>query len=260
MRNSDKKRIHRMEVEDDLGIKRVKKKKAILPLKTYKLIKLCLILAIPLVYFLCSPLLILVLLAYIGLLIPTRSIEKEYNKGLKKDLRTALPKTDSILCILVLIIAVVCVSVSSISTAQRKSVFEGMTQGQMEQTMDFPEFDESEITWRRVESALKNVASLSTGTRYFFQSERTFSMGKGPGGGFEGGFKGEMPNGAPPEGFTPPSGGMGPPPDMGELLDEIPFSMIFESIVKALNTGMLVVVCLTGLLSLRKLKKLDIVY
>ena len=69
MKNSDRKRIHRMEIEDDLGIKRTKKKKFVLPIKVYKIIKLCLIIAIPVVYFLCSPLLILVMLE-VGIKIP----------------------------------------------------------------------------------------------------------------------------------------------------------------------------------------------
>ena len=252
MKNSDRKRIHRMEIEDDLGIKRTTKKKFVLPIKVYKIIKLCLIIAIPVVYFLCSPLLILIMLAYIGLLIVTHSIEKEYNKGLKKDLRTALPKTDSILCILVVVIAVVCVCVSSFSTTQRVSPFEGMTETEIEETIDLPEFSKADMVWRQIESGIKNVATLSTGTRYLFQSERAFGRGRGPGGG--------MPDFEPPEGFTPPSGGMGEPPDMNEMLQDMPFSMVFESIIKAVNTGMIVIVCIVGLASLRKLKKLDIVY
>ena len=252
MKNSDRKRIHRMEVEDDLGIKRTKKKKFVLPIKMYKIIKLCLIIAIPVVYFLCSPLLILVVLAYIGLLIVTHSIEKEYNKGLKKDLRTALPKTDSILCILVVVIAVVCVAVSSFSTTQKRGAFEGMNETQIEETLDMPKFDKGDMVWRRIENGIKDVATLGTGTRYLFQSERTFGRGKGPGGGMEGR--------EPPEGFTPPSGGMGAPPDMNEMLQDMPFSMVFESIIKAVNTGMIVIVCIVGIASLRKLKKLDIVY
>ncbi len=244
-----------MEIEDDLGIKREKKKKFVLPIKAYKIIKLCLIVALPVVYFLCSPLLILVVLAYIGLLVITHSIEKEYNKGLKKDLRTALPKTDSILCILVLIIALTCICVSSFSTTKNFSPFEGMNQEQMEEMIDMPKFDKGDMTLRKVENALKNVATLSTGTRYLFQSERAFGRGRGPGGGMT-----DFPE--PPEGFTPPSGmpeGMNPP-DMTEMLDNMPFSLVFESIIKAVNSGMLVIVCIAGVASLRKLKKLDIVY
>lgn len=255
MRNSDKKRIHRMEVEDDLGIKRVKKKKFVLPLKAYKIMKLCLIVALPVVYFICSPLLIVVILAYIALLGVTHSIEKEYNKGLKKELRTIFPKTDSLLCILVLVIAIACVGVTSFSTTQKSSPFEGMTEAQIEETIELPEFSKSDMTWRQIENGIKNVSTLSTGTRYFFQSERSFGKGRGPGGGME---KFE-----PPEGFTPPSGGMGgrgAPSDMNDMLQNMPFSMIFESVIKAVNTAMILIICIVGLVSLRKLKKLDIVY
>ena len=245
-----------MEVEDDLGIKRETKKRFVFPIKAYQIIKLCLLISIPVVYFLCSPLLIVVMLAYIGLLFIIRSIEKEYNKGLKKDLRTLLPKADSILCVLVVIIAVTCVCVSSFSTTKKFSPFEGMNQSQMEEMTDLPKLDKGDMTLRRVENALKNVATLSTGTRYLFQSERTFSRGGFPGGG-------DMPNfPEPPEGFTPPSGmpeGM-KPPDMTEMLNNMPFSLVFESIIKAVNTGMLAIVCIVGVASLIKIKKLDIVY
>ena len=251
MKNSKRKLIHRMEVEDDLGIKRVKRTKFVLPLKAYMIIKICLIASLPLVYFLFSPLLIVVVLAYIALLFITNSIEKEYNKGLKKDLRTALPKADSILCILLVLITVVCVTVSSVSTTKKNSMFEGMNSSQIENIIG-GEISESEIKWRKVENTLKSVFTLSTGTRYLFQSERVFGGGRGPGGG--------MPDFTPPEGFTPPSGNMGPPPDMNNMLQNMPFSMVFESIIKAINTGMIFLVCLVGAVSLWKLKKLEIVY
>ena len=45
-------------------------------------------------------------------------------------------------------------------------------------------------------------------------------------------------------------------PDMSELLDDMPFSIIFESIIKAVDSGLLVVICVCGLLSVRKFKKL----
>ena len=67
-----------------------------------------------------------------------------------------------------------------------------------------------------------------------------------------GGFGG--PGGEPPEGFSPPSGS--DMPDMSELLDNMPFSILFESIVKAVDTGILVVICVCGLVSIRKFKKL----
>ena len=82
-----------MEVEDDLGIKRGAKKRLVVPNKIYIIIKISLIAAIPVVYFICSPLLAVVILAYFGLIVITNNIEKNFNLGLKKDLHIHLPKT-----------------------------------------------------------------------------------------------------------------------------------------------------------------------
>ena len=53
---------------------------------------------------------------------------------------------------------------------------------------------------------------------------------------------------------TPPSGDFSPP-DMNDMLGKMPFSIIFSSIIKAINSGMLIVVIFCGILSLKKLKK-----
>ena len=240
MKNSKKDLIHRMEVEDDLGIKRGAKKRFVVPNKVYILIKIILIAAIPVVYFLCSPLLIVVVLAYFGLIVITNNIERNYNLGLKKELHIHLPKTDSLLCLLLVLITVVGVVVSSVSMTQRSSMFEGFDDSQLEDVIDEGDFSSADFVWMQIWTKTKDFGTLMTGTRYFFQEQRGF-------GGF-GGF------GEPPEGFTPPSGS--DMPDMSELLDNMPFSIIFESIIKAVDTGMLVVICLGGLFSIRKFKKL----
>lgn len=245
MRASDKKRIHRMEVEDDLGIKRGVKAKFVIPIKLYKLIKLCLIIAIPAVYFLCSPLLIVVVLAYFGMIFITNNIERNLNQGLRKDLHVHLPKIDSILCILLVIITIAGTVVSSVSTTERKSKFEGMNSTQIEESLG-NNFDESKFKAMRVWNEVKNFGTLLTGTRYFFQEERSF------GGGIGGGRPPEM--GEAPEGFEPPSGDFSPP-DMNEMLSNMPFSIIFQSIIKAVDTGMLIVIVFCGLMSFRKIKK-----
>ena len=240
MKNSKKDLIHRMEVEDDLGIKRGTKKRFVVPNKVYILIKIILIAAIPVVYFLCSPLLIVVVLAYFGLIVITNNIERNYNLGLKKELHIHLPKTDSLLCLVLVLITVVGVVVSSVSMTQRSSMFEGFDDSQLEDVIDEGDFSSADFVWMQIWTKTKDFGTLMTGTRYFFQEQRGF-------GGF-GGF------GEPPEGFTPPSGS--DMPDMSELLDNMPFSIIFESIIKAVDTGMLVVICLGGLFSIRKFKKL----
>ena len=249
MRASDKKKIYRMEVEDDLGIKRGVKAKFVIPIKLYKLIKLCLIIAIPVAYFICSPLLILVVLAYFGMIFVTNGVEKNLNQGLRKDLHVHLPKTDSVLCILLVVITIAGTVVSSVSTTQKKSMFEGMNSTQLEEVLG-KDFDDSKFTSMRIWNKVKDVGTLLTGTRYLFQEERGFRGGIG---GFRPeGF--EPQEGGPPDGFEPPSGDFSPP-DMNEMLSNMPFSIIFQSIIKAVDTGMLVVIVLCGLTSFRKIKK-----
>ena len=119
-------------------------------------------------------------------------------------------------------------------------MFEGFDDSQLEDVIDEGDFSSADFVWMQIWTKTKDFGTLMTGTRYFFQEQRGF-------GGF-GGF------GEPPEGFTPPSGS--DMPDMSELLDNMPFSIIFESIIKAVDTGMLVVICLGGLFSIRKFKKL----
>ncbi len=251
MKDSKRKEIRRKEVEDALGIKREENTKPIISFKAYRIIRICLIAALPVVYFLCSPFIIVVLLAWIALLFITRSLEKNYNAGLKKDLCTKLPKTDSILCILLVILVAVSVTVSSVSTTTRKTPFDGMTSEELQEKLDDFDFDDSRFVWIRIESKLKDIGSVMTGTRWLFQEERGFR------GGFGGGFGGkpDMGNFEPPEGMQPPTGGK---PDMSEMLSNMPFSMVFSSIVKAVSTGMLIAIIVVGILSLRKMSKLDL--
>ena len=241
MKNSKKDLIGRMEMEDDLGIRRGTKKRFVVPDRVYILIKIVLIAAIPFAYFICSPLIAVIVLAYFGLIVITNNIEKNFNLGLKKELRIHLPKTDSLLCLLLVIITIAGVVVSSVSMTQRAGMFEGFGDVQLEDVIDEGDFSSADLAWMQIWTKTKEFGTLMTGTRYFFQEQRGF-------GGF-GGF-GEDP----PEGFTPPSGT--DMPDMSELLDNMPFSIIFGSIIKAVDTGMLVVICICGLLSVRKFKKL----
>ncbi len=252
MKASKRRQIRQKEREDALGIKRGKEVTPLLSFDTYRIMRICLLVALPIVYFLCSPFLILLLLAWIALIFVARSLEKKYNEGLRKDLCTKLPKTDSVLCIILVIIVVVSVAVSLVSTTNKGTPFDGMTSEQLEEKLERFDFDDSEFTWRRIESKLKDVGSAMTGTRWLFQEEQSFRGG--PGGGFRGfGGKGDFGDFQPPEGFEPPTGGK---PDMSEMLSNMPFSMVFQSIMKAVCTGMLIAVFVAGIMALQKMKKL----
>lgn len=159
-----------MEVEDDLGIKRGAKKRLVVPNKIYIIIKISLIAAIPVVYFICSPLLAVVILAYFGLIVITNNIEKNFNLGLKKDLHIHLPKTDSLLCLLLILITVVGIIVSSVSMTQKNSIFEGFDESQLEDVIDEGDFSSARFVWMQIWTKTKNFGTLMTGTRYFFKN------------------------------------------------------------------------------------------
>ncbi len=252
MKNSKKRKILEMERQDALGISRKNTSRSVMSVKAYQIVRLSLVVLTPLVYFLCSPFLIVVLLLWIVLLFVSRSIEKKYNDGLKKDLQTKLPKTDSTLCIILIVIVAISVAVSSFSMTSRASKFEGMNSEQLQEIVGDFKFDESEFVIMQIVNKIKDIGSLTTGTRWLFQSERNFMGGPGGGPSNMEGFK--PPSGSPPEGFTPPSG----KPDMGEMLSNMPFSMVFSSIMKAVCTAGLVVICIVAVLSVIKVKKMNI--
>lgn len=248
MKNSKRDKIRLMEYQDAHGIDRKRKKPLHVPVRAYATIKTIFIVCIPVIYFLCSPLLIVVILAYFGLLFVTRLIEKEQNDGLKKDLRIHLPKADSLLCLLLVIVTIIGCVVGSLSMGQRKSMFEGMNGTQIEESIKGKDFSSFNFTTKHIENKIKEASTLMTGTRYLFVAEKTFGR-----------FGGKKPNMSgevkPSEDFNPPSEKI---PAMNDMLKNMPLSIIFQSIVKAVDTALLVVLCLFGLLSLRKLKKLGL--
>ncbi len=243
----------RLEIEDDNCIQRKKKTGFRVSMKTYRRIKLGLIIAIPVVYFVYSGLLFFVFAALAATIVITNVKEKEFNKGLKKELRSSLPKGDSLLAILVILLSVVSIIFSLSTSSQRKSMFEGFNETEIQESIqgfDF-EFDESDRVWREIKNQLRSLGNLSTGERVFFQEARRFGM---------------MGKGMPPNGFTPPANGMGsipdmpemkPPKDMSEMMDEIPFSILFSSILKSVNTGLVFLVAGVGAITLIKVRKIE---
>ncbi len=253
MNRSKKKEIHRKEVEDDLGISRKKKVAFTIPPKVYYIVKLVLIVLIPVIYLLYSPLLIAIILLYFALIFVTNLMEKQLNHGLRKSLQISLSKIDSILCIIVVIITLASTLVSMVSTTERKSPFEGMDSEQMEEFVEDLDFDSADFKWMQVKNKIKDFGTLLTGTRVLFEEEQTFRGGFG--GGRPSGFTPPSGDFELPENFTPPSGDFSPP-DMNSMLGNMPFSMMFESIIKAVNTGLLFIICICGIVSLSKVRKL----
>jgi len=244
MKESKKNKIHRMEVEDDQGISRKKKYKFTIPLKTYRIIKLCLILSIPVVYFIYSPLLILIMVAYFAMYFITRRAEKVMNAGLRKDLHTYLPKFDSILALLIIVLTCVSIGVSAAASKQKSSMFTGMNNSEISDTMDNKDFSKTNFTWFRIKSKIQDVSTLLTGERVFFQSEKRFGKGgTGPS---------DFSGSAPDEDSESHE-----KPDISEMMQNIPFSMIFQSVLKSVNTVLIFLVSACGVITLIKIRKIE---
>ncbi len=239
----------RLEIEDDNCIQKKKKTGFRISMKTYRIIKLALVIAIPVAYFVYSQLLFFVFAALGATVVFTNVKEKEFNKGLKKELRSSLPKGDSLLAILVIVISVVSIIFSVSASSQRKSMFQGFNETEIEESIqDFDfEFDKSDMVWREIKNQLRSLGNLSTGERVFFEEARRFGM---------------MGGGMPPDGAEPPAG-MGnmpdrkPPKDMSEMLDELPFGILFSAILKSVNTGLVFLVAGVGVITLIRIRKIE---
>ncbi len=244
----------RLDIEDDNCIQKKKKTGFRVSMKTYRTIKLVLIIAIPVVYFVYSGLLFFVFAALAATIVLTNVKEKEFNKGLKKELQSSLPKGDSLLAILVIILSIVSILFSLSTSSQRKSMFQGFNEMEIQESIkDFDfEFDKGDMIWREIQNQLRNLGNLSTGERVFFQETRRFGM---------------MGKGMPPDGAEPPADmdignmpdmpEMKPPKDISEMMDEIPFSILFSSILKSVNTGLVFLVAGVGVISLVKVRKIE---
>ena len=101
-----KKRILENEVQDAKAISRKKWKFTFSP-TLFMLIKLILIILIPIVYFVYSPLLIFIMIAYVGLFFLARLAERNLNKSVIRSNHIHIAKFDSAIALIVVIIALV---------------------------------------------------------------------------------------------------------------------------------------------------------
>lgn len=221
MKHSKKDKLQQMEYEDANGIRR-DGKQSYFALPLYWGCKVILLIALPVIYFLYSPLLIVVAALYAAMYFATRSVEKSFNHGLRRDMHVHLVKVDSVLCALVIILAIAVQIINLVSSSQHASPIS-----------DGGEYAPSAVSmvFMQITRALKNIGSLQTGTRYLFVSEDTWT------------------------GFTPPSSGKSL--DITEMLQELPLTMLFEMIIRMIITIFLILTLLIGLFSLWKLRKVQ---
>ncbi len=174
--SSKKKKIQQMEIQDAQGISRKKWKHTMNP-NLFILIKFIIIALIPIFYFVYSPLLIFIFIAYVGLFFLARMAERSMNKSVIRSNHIHISKFDSGLALIVVIIALFG-GLLSATQKNVKSSFQGMTQTEFTQKrgdMDFSSF-KSQSQWNQVKQNLISIGSLLTGERNLFKEEKTFNF------------------------------------------------------------------------------------
>lgn len=246
-----------MELQDDQGILR-KKQKKVMSLKTFKIIKLCLITALPAAYFIYSMALLPLCILYAIMFFIAGSIERNANRNLKKEYCISISKIDSVFAFIAVAITAAGLILSFASTSMKGGMFEGKTDEEIKAEMEEKGLDSAEIEKMlkrmngrdigtgRLMMSVKNGLTLLSGERVFFTSY----------GGFQ---RGRVPKMEKPEGIEMPEG-MEPPNDMGgsgmmDMARNIPFEMIFSQIASSVNTVIIFLIPLSGLYTLYLMKK-----
>ena len=227
------KHVKKLERLDDQGINRKKWKFTYTP-KRFIIVKSILIGLIPILYFIYSPLLVIVMVAYIGLFYLAIATERHMNKSVIKSNHIKIPKFDSAIALLVVVISLL------------GSIF-GVSNGRVGRF--------SNTVWMKFTTSLRNFGSLLTGKRALIGGSRDFGFGTRP---------------EPPEGFIPDGEAfnemMGPMqggrPDMDIDFSDLPIEFMFSQILSTVQTTLVFAVVVIGLLSLwltnKKIKKFNI--
>ena len=200
--------------------------------KVYFRMKIACVLAVPILYFVCSPLLIVPMLVYIALFYLGLGVEREINRNVIRSNRIRLLKLDSLLALIVVVIAVAGTVVSANSKI-RPGGFAHMDDEIMQDLIGDADFAAARrrSAWIGFTQKVADFGSLLTGRRSVFSGTRRFATVD------------------PPEDFSPPPGGMPDLPEMPDLGD-MPFDYVVSSVLSSINTVLVFGTAGAGLLSL----------
>ena len=246
---SKRKQIVNNEKQDAAGLSR-KKWKFTCPPKVFLWIKLGLTVLLPVVYFVYSPLLVVVMALYVGLFFLARMAEHAMNKSVIRKNHISIPKFDSAVALLAILIALV----GGVMSATEKT--------QAPQFKDFAQISvdgaiggrfqkmQQKMKWNRFWKNLENFGSLLTGNRNLFESEKKFSFSAmEPPEDFNAEFP-EMPDFPDmPEGFSPPQFGS-PPGGFDFNISDLPIAYVASSALSTVNTVLVFSVMGLGFISL----------
>lgn len=230
------KKIAKKERLDAAGISRKKFKLVISP-RTFFLMKGAGIVLIPVVYFVYSPLLVIVMAYFVALFFIAIGCEHSLNKSVIRSNHVKIPKYDSAIAFLLIAASLF----TSVSNASKGGV------GRFANTVA-----------KKISNAVTNFGSLQTGIRSVFLKTQGFQFGPM-----------DKPEGFIPDreafmdqiGSMPPGGMPGGVPKFEVSMDVIPIEFMFSQLFSTIATVLIVMVGVFGLLSLidtiRKIRRFE---
>ncbi len=230
----EKKKTRKKEIQDSKGISRKKLKCAIDP-KLFIVLKIISIVIVPICYLFFSYLLIFSMLFSVSMFVFAVLTERKINHTYVKSNHIKILKIDSIIAFIVLLIVVVSIPIS------------------MNTKKSFPKFRGNAIN-----SQLVNISTCLTGNRNLFRiGGFMFKFGVKefpadmpmPDKDFEGfpEFDGEFPNNF--------NGDFKPPMDGKNMMKNLPVEAIFSQVLTSINTVLIFLVPITGLITLKDYMK-----
>ncbi len=256
MKRSKKKKQLRMEEQDAKGISR-KKWNHTISLKLFVVLKLVCIISIPIVYFVYSPLLVLCMLCYIGLFFLAIMAERRINTSIIKSNHIKIPKLDSALALILVVVAIFG-SIISGTSKTKESTFKNMPNFKFSQNtnMDFGKIKRQ--SWlNSVATDLKTFGSILTGERSIFgDGKQEFGRIKAPENFVvDKNNIPEMPSGETPDFSEMGEGGFDMSnfpkrPNIDFSMKDVPVEYMFSSITTTVITVLIFSVSGCGLLSL----------
>jgi hypothetical protein len=181
MKRSKKKQQKIIEKQDDAGISR-KKWNHTINLNLFVILKLVCIVSIPIFYFVYSPVLVICLACYVLLFFLAIMTERRLNTSVIKSNHIKIPKFDSALALIVIVVAIFGTFLTS-NTQTKQSTFGNMDSTQISSFVDSKDFSgaKSSAGWSSFLTSLKNFGSLLTGERSVFGSGSSqFGMENAP--------------------------------------------------------------------------------
>jgi hypothetical protein len=199
-----------------------------LSIKTVRKIKIFLLVCLPLAYFLYSVLLLPIVILYGLTYLPIKSKERNLNYGVREELRVSLPKFDSVIALILVVVVGALIGISSLTTSEQNSMFAGKSKAQIYAVLEArgmgknqaenmaERIANSSASMTAAEKLLTQAGTLLTGQREFFVTKNSDMLGLGGGRKM---FTGQRPdggNGSPSSGaggkqiFTRPPGGARP--------------------------------------------------